>query len=258
MPPPAPPPAVATRNALAVDENRLKMSLYTFLDVPHPTTDAANYNRHEIVRALTHQGITHFRRDFLMLSEIDIRDLPVPDADDPTLPHVPISLINKRRLIILLAFYHYCCAQVSAEVKIENIPRTAFDDFRTMEYDSNSPICPWKTVNAKSATSSETELSVWKKSVRPNKADYKEFRDESLWIRSKEQFTTTLESHSLAHLIDDTYVVTDPDLDQAQRGWLYSVMQTAFKAPMAKTIVTKHLTDKIHSCFLERNLRILR
>jgi hypothetical protein len=49
---------------------------------------------------------------------------------------------------------------------------------------------------------------------------------------------------SLAHLIDDSFVVTDLDLDQAQRGWLYSVMQTAFKAPMAKTIVTKHLVDK--------------
>jgi hypothetical protein len=70
-----PAPAPATRSALAANESRLKMSLYTFLDVPHPSTDVANYNRHEIVRALTHQGITHFRRDFLSMSERDIRDL---------------------------------------------------------------------------------------------------------------------------------------------------------------------------------------
>jgi hypothetical protein len=234
----------ATRSTLTANENRLKMSLFIFLDVPNPTVDAAGYAKHEIVRALDFQGIKHFRRDFLSLSENDVRELVAPDPDTPTSPPVPISLINKRRLIILLAFYHHCCAQISAEVKIENIPRTAFDDFRTMEYNSNSPIRPWKTVTATSATTSESELSVWKKSVCPNKADYKEFRDESLWIRSKEQFTTTLESHSLAHLIDESYVVTDFDLDQAQRGWLYSVMQTAFKAPMAKTIVTKHLTDK--------------
>jgi hypothetical protein len=235
---------VTTRSASTVDESRLKMSLYTFLDVPHPTTDAASYAKHEIVRALTYQGIVHFRRDFLSLSENDIRELVAPDPDRAAAAPAPISLINKRRLIILLAFYHHCCAKVSAEVKIENIPRTAFDDFRTMEYDPNSPIRPWKTVTMTSATTSESELSVWKKSVRPNKSDYKEFRDESLWVRSKEQFTTTLESHSLAHLIDDSHVVTDADLDQAQRGWLYSVMQTAFKAPMAKTIVTKHLVDK--------------
>lgn len=239
-----PTPALVTRNALAADENRLKMSLHIFLEVPNPTTDTDNYEKHEIVRALTLQGITHFRRDFLTLSENDIRELVAPNPDDATAAPTVISLINKRRLTILLAFYHHCCAQVQAEVKIENIPKTAFDEFRTTEYDSNSPIRPWKVVTAKTTSTSESELNVWKKSVRPNKADYKEFRDESLWIRSKEQFMTTLESHSLAHLIDDTYVVDDPDLDQAQRGWLYSVLQTAFKAPMAKTIVTKHLTDK--------------
>jgi hypothetical protein len=90
----------------------------------------------------------------------------------------------------------------------------------------------------------ETELATWKKSVRPNKADYKEFCDEALWVRSKEQFTTTLESHSLSHLIDEKHKPTDKDLDAAQRGWLYSVLQTIFKAPMAKTIVTRHLSDK--------------
>lgn len=104
MPPPA---ALTTRGSLAANENRLKLSLYTFLDTPHPDTDKANYVKHEIVRALSHQGITHFRRDFLSMSESDIRDLTAPDADDPTLPHSPISLINKRRLIILLAFYHH-------------------------------------------------------------------------------------------------------------------------------------------------------
>jgi hypothetical protein len=216
------PPATVptTRASLAADENRLKTLLHVFLDVPNPTTEAAEYNKHEIVCALNHEGIMHFRRDFLSMSESDIQELKAPDANDDTLPLQPISLFNKRCLIILLAFYHRCCAEVSREVKIKPIPRTGFDEFRTREYDPNSPICPWKAVMANSGTTPESELSVWKKSVCPNKADYKEFRDESFWVRSKEQFTTTLESHSLAHLIDKAHVVTDADLDQAQHGWL--------------------------------------
>lgn len=224
-----------TRSAVADDRTRLKTVLHVFLELPHPDTETVAFEKHEIVVALTEQGITHFKRDFLCLSESDIRSL--------TASGDPLSLISVRRLIMLLAFYHYSCIQATREVKIESLPRAAFDDFRTNLYDSNEPIRPWKTTIAKTTTS-ESELSIWKKSVRPNKADYKEFRDESLWIRSKEQFTTTLESHSLSHLVDESHVISDPDLDQAQRGWLYSVIQTAFKAPMAKTIVTKHIATK--------------
>ena len=233
--------AVVTRSAVVEDEKRLRSVLTIFLDVPNYDTHQTEYNAHEIVLALTAQGITHFNRDFLSLSEADIRDLTYIEEGTLT----SISLINKRRLTILLAFYHYTCTLAKGQVKLENLPRTEFDKFRTNEYDPNTPIRPWKSVLAKPTDSSgETELSIWKKSVRPNKTEYKEFRDESLWTRAKEQFNTTLESHNLSHLIDPKHVITDANLDQAQRGWLYSAMQTAFKAPMAKTIVTKHLADK--------------
>lgn len=246
-PSPAPVTRASLAAALAEDERKLKVILYTYLDLPHPDTEKVAYDSHEIVQALTNQGITHFKRDFLSLSETDIRELDVPGAS-PKDPRTPLSLINKRRLILILAFYHYTCSEAKGEVKLESVPRAAFDDFRIHYYDPNEPIRPWKTVIAKAAMTTgptpESELSIWKKSVRPNKADYKEFRDESLWVRSKEQFTTTLESHSLSHLTDETHVPTDLDLDAAQRGWLYSVLQTVFKAPMAKTIVTRHLATK--------------
>jgi len=233
--------AVVTRSAVVEDEKRLRSVLTIFLDVPNYDTHQTEYNAHEIVLALTAQGITRFNQDFLSLSEADIRDLTYIEGGTLT----NISLINKRRLTILLAFYHYTCSLAKGQVKLENLPRTEFDKFRTNEYDPNTPIRPWKILLAKPTdTSGETELSAWKKSVRPNKTDYKEFRDESLWTRAKEQFTTTLESHNLSHLIDENYTVTDVNLDQAQRGWLYSALQTAFKAPMAKTIITKHLADK--------------
>jgi hypothetical protein len=75
---PAPvPSAPATRGSLAAtlanDKVRLRIVLTTFLDVPSFDTDQVNYLGHDIVKALTEQGITHFKRDFLSLSEPDIR-----------------------------------------------------------------------------------------------------------------------------------------------------------------------------------------
>jgi hypothetical protein len=215
VPATAPAPAAApptTRDSLADDERKLKAQ--SDLDLPHPDTESAAYEGHDIVRALKQQTITHFKQDFLSLSKSDIRELTVPGAAS-TDPHTPLSLINKRRLILVLAF----CGEAGGELKLKMVPRAALDDFRTNYYDPNEPIHPWKTVIAKAkgtGTTTESELNIWKKSVRPNKADYKEFRDELLWVCTKEQFTTTLESHSLSHLIDETHTPLDADLDQAQ------------------------------------------
>ena len=66
---------VVTRSTVADDEKRLRSVLTTFLDVPNFDTHQTEYGAHEIVLALKEQGITLFNRDFLSLSEADIRDL---------------------------------------------------------------------------------------------------------------------------------------------------------------------------------------
>lgn len=235
--------ATTTTNALD-DAQRMKKVLQDILLLP---PDDVQYNAHPIVLTFKHHRIEKFNTDFLTLTEGDIKELAYPDPNDNT-KMITLGLMNRRLLIILLAFYHNLCANVGGHVNIEKSSRDHFNHFRTSEYDPSEPIRPWKVIIKKTSsartTTGETELATWKKSVRPNKTDYKEFRDESYWTRSKEQFETTLESHNLSHIVDSTYVVVDNELDQAQRGWLYSVMQTTLKAPMAKTIVTKHLADK--------------
>jgi hypothetical protein len=42
----------------------------------------------------------------------------------------------------------------------------------------------------------ETTLSSWKKNIKISPMDYKPFKDEA-WIRFKERFITTIESHGL-------------------------------------------------------------
>jgi hypothetical protein len=59
--------------------------------------------------------------------------------------------------------------------------------------------------------------------------DYKPFKDEASWIRFKERFLTTIESHGLGHIIDINHVIDNLDLDKIQRGWLYKSFKTLFK-----------------------------
>ena len=88
------------------------------------------------------------------------------------------------------------------------------------------------------------ELTNWQRSIKPSKADYKEFRDEAQWTRTKERIVTTLQAQGIAHLVQVGFVVTNGLLDEAQQAWLYKVFQDIMQAPTAKTIVTKHLVTK--------------
>ena len=220
---------------LAEDKECLKIVLTKFFDAPNPATDATGFANHEIVKTFVTQGIEHFNCDFLTLQERDIEALFYKESGAT----VPLTIFNRRCLIILLSYFHHACKQATGMIKIENVPRAKFDQYRISEYNPSVPIIPY---NKK--PDEEAAVSAWLKSVWPNKSDYKEFHDKAMWMRSKEQFLTTLASHGLSHLVDDKFVVENEALDTRQREWLYNVMQTVFKAPMAKTIVTQELKSR--------------
>src|SRR5512145_3150390 len=201
-PPPAPAPDPAV--VLNEDKARLKAVLVNFFDVPDPTTDAAGFNDHEIVKTFATQKIETFNRDFLSLQVKDIEELSYMEGGTS----VPLTIFNRRRLLILLSFFHHACRKASGMIRIENFPRAKFDQYRISEYDPAVPIVPY---NKK--PDEEAAVSNWLKTVKPNKNDYKEFRDEAMWTRSKEQFLTTLAYHGLSHLVDDKFVVENASLD---------------------------------------------
>ena len=95
-------------------------------------------------------------------------------------------------------------------------PKVAYDEFRMSVYNPYDKILPWKTPLTKKLTAEEEELANWKKSVKPNAKDYPLFKDEALWIKYQEKFTTTIRGQGLEHLIDRSYVVSNPELDEKQ------------------------------------------
>ena len=225
--------AAGTRSA-ATDTQKLKFCVVNFLSVP----DDGNYDDNEVVRALDDAGIVGFNDDFIGLSEADIQSLQVPPTTAGQ-PYRPLPAAKRRKLIVLLSYYHAGSRSLGAPIIITTVPKASYDDYRTSQYGSTKPIVPW---NVNSGTN--TDLTDWKKNVKPVRADFKEFRDEVYWIRQKERIVTTLESQNLEHLIQVGYRVTNKQLDDSQQKWLYKVFQDIMQAPAAKAIVTAHLTDK--------------
>ena len=218
------------------DADRLKLALMTHLSVGE-----TGYDDNDIVVALKHAGVKGFNGQFLGFSVLDIDDLVVPANATNGTPEKPLSISDRRLLKALLAFYHYVCRRNGGAVNINMSKKAAFDAFRTQIYDPSANIVPWMIPIS---TPESENLDKWNRAIRPSSSDYKEFKDESHWIRAKERFTTTIEAHGLPHLIDSKFVVTDPKLDTAQQNWLFKIFQDKMQAPQAKSIVSNHLGDK--------------
>ena len=207
----------------------------------HFKLNATTYPTSQVRQALDNAGITMFDDEFLMMTDKDFQDLKIADPSDATRT-MPLQTGLRSKLRSLKAFYHSLCYEAQRDVNLATFDTVHFDKFRTSMYDPEAPIKPWRTIPL--TDKHKEEVYMWKRQVRPSKSDYKEFRDETTWIRAKERFKTTVQSHSLEHLIDETHVPTNLDLDESQRNWLYKVLQDVMQAPVAKSIVTNHLTDK--------------
>ena len=211
---------------------KLKYVLVTFLGV-----DDSTYVDNPITKALFRDGINGYD-DLLAASEKDIEGLMVPGASD-TDPPSPLSSAYKRKLHCAIAFHHHASRVAKGAINVMTSTKAQYDIFRTSLYDSSKSVVPW---NVGLSASTNADLILWKKTVRPSKSDFKEFRDERNWSRSKEHILTTLESMGLQHLVDSTFVITDPDLDDAQMKWFYSILLNIMISPLARTIVLKHKT----------------
>jgi len=87
-------------------------------------------------------------------------------------------------------------------------------------------------------------LLKWNKLVKPSALDFKPFREANNWVDYKGGFMITLEAQNLTHLVNTSYVVVDPDLDNAQQKHLYKVMRDTLLHHEAKLIVKFHSKTK--------------
>ena len=80
--------------------------------------------------------------------------------------------------------------------------------FRITEYDPSATIVPWFVKKKKSE---DPDIANSKKAIRPTKTD---FKDDAHWALHREHVKTTLKSQGLLHLIDESFVPTNQDLDR--------------------------------------------
>ena len=235
-PAPAAAPAPATRNEATQDKARLKQTLVNFLDVDG--TSDQTYADDEIVQALTYAGVERFNTEFAMLTESDVDSLCYEHNGSL----VKLRLMKRRLIVNFLSYLHDASRPHGQLADPATLDVGRFAIYRASSFDPKRGIVPYRVSEA--SNTGNTDLDSWKKTVKPNASAFKEFRDEAFWFRAKERFETTLKSQNLFHLVEPTHRVINRDLDEAQRGWLYKVMQDTMICPPAKAIVTVHITDK--------------
>jgi hypothetical protein len=99
-------------------------------------------------------------------------------------------------------FYHHLVG--SRMRSLIKVLKTTYDEYRTTTYDPCRQDYPGQT----NLRLPKMRVSSWKKNIKISPMDYKPFKDEASWIRFKERFITTIESHGLDHLIDTNYVAS--------------------------------------------------
>ena len=215
--------------------------MVTFFDVDN--TSDQTYNADPIVKALTYGGVTRFNTEFVTLSEEDVNSLVYEDANNQI---VSLPLMKRRLVITFIAYVHECSRKRSPRGLINpaTLHKGQFDLYRASEFDPKIGIVPFNLDLPQAASTSDKEIEGWKRTIKPTATSYKEFRDEAFWPRAKERFETTIRSQGLYHCIDSTHVVTNRDLDELQRGWLYKVFQDTMICAPARDIVTAHIQDK--------------
>lgn len=191
--------------------------------------DDAEWSTHDIKTELERQGIDKFHEDFAILTDKDI------DTFENLLTK------SKRSIKLILAFYQWTARQYKQAVKLEKIGavvvKDQFNNFRVTAYDPNAPIVQWNVSN-------NAGLENWNRSIKPNKSEYKELRDDTNYLSWHESFMSTIQAQNLSHVIDPNYATTNSELDSSQQKWLFSVLESIIKTPTGKSILRDYQTSK--------------
>ena len=221
--------------------------MYAMMELLGITDAEIKAGSHEIQRAFGHNGITKFYEHLLLCSPDDLINLEVPEraADKKlSIPKEPahcISLLSGRRICALLAYFHHCCDMEGKLIDVTKLKPQGFKIFQMSLFSPAEPIVPFGKSRLKATN---TELALWRKQVKMDPKQYKEFRDKAYWLTYKKHIISTLDAQELSHLIDVTYVVLNKELDKVQRYWFYKVLQDVIKQSTCKMIVNNHEDDK--------------
>ena len=172
----------------------------------------ADFNASDVGKALVCAGKRGWKADFLGTSKTEITRVWYWEnmtSASGTVIELPDS--QKAKLYCLLAFYHHMSRKIGSPALILKYTKADFDEFRVTEWDPDSTIVPWKRPLPPAArNAADLQVEQWSKQIKPSMSDYDEFKDEALWVQHMRRFLSALDPHNLQHLIDGSYVVTNP------------------------------------------------
>ena len=160
--------------------------MYAMMELLGITDAEIKAGSHEIQRAFGNNGITKFYEQLLLCSPDDLINLEVPERaankklNEPKVPAHCISLLSGRRIYALLAYFHYCCNMEGKLIDITELKSHGFKVFQMTMFSAAEPIVPFGKSRLKATN---TELALWRKQVKMDPKQYKEFRDEAYWLK---------------------------------------------------------------------------
>ena len=133
------------------DRDRLRYAIQDLCDIESGIPWATTNVRH----VLEHNGIYGFMSEFISIPAADMLELETPPGG------VKIDRAKRRKMVIMIAYYHWASAHIGERVSVARLTRASYDAYRINVYNSEKPIVPWDQVDK-----TDKELENWKKSVK--------------------------------------------------------------------------------------------
>ena len=194
--------------------------------------------------------------DFLSIPEPDIKTLqyqPLPVTHDDGTTTTPslqrLMMVHQNTVRVFHVYAH--------KLRMENnnkqlsyqqwgaLTQDDFDDFKMTPEAHRSPHLSAPGLNR----NARTPANEFQKSIKRDKSQYKDFKDQKYWDSWHRSFLVTAKSHGLEDVLNCGYSPSSPedkDLFHEKQKFLFSVLDHVIHTNMGKTIVRKH-TDTMNA-----------
>ena len=164
-------------------------------------------------------------------------------------PAIRLSIGHQRKLVVYIQYartkYHLNGGALTPEQWL-TLDYHDFDDYRVSPAAGTSPSFSAPNIIRASTAKIPDPAADFRKSIRREKTQYKEFRDEKYWDNWQRSFIVTARSHGLEHILNHSYVPATPPeqaLFEEEQKFAYSVLEDCLQTDIGKTLVRQHMSD---------------
>jgi hypothetical protein len=200
---------------------------------------------HPVLEALFHASYTS-RTDLFTLRRVDVEALTYIDTtvQPPIRKHIPMG--NQTRLLAPQGFREFTKDKFKKEMNTSDWIFTTEDDINRYllssdyMYFNNSNGTSTVPGTAPGVTKPNSLIEAFKKSMKREPSQFKNFNDKRYWATWHLQFVATAQAQDLDDIINPNYVPTtqdDKDLFTLKQKYLFSIFTTILQTDEGKALV---------------------